>query len=74
MFIFSGVFYPIATLPPFAQTIVQVLPLSHAIAVIRPLVAGLPVESPILHISVLLTYALVGYVAGTFFIRRRMIQ
>jgi lipooligosaccharide transport system permease protein len=74
MFIFSGVFYPITTLPEFAQTIVQILPLSHAIALIRPLVAGFPVEAPMLHIAVLLVYAVVGYIAGTIFIRRRMIQ
>jgi lipooligosaccharide transport system permease protein len=74
MFIFSGVFYPIATLPDFAQTIVQILPLSHAIALIRPLVAGFPVEAPMLHITVLLAYAIVGYIAATIFIRRRMIQ
>jgi lipooligosaccharide transport system permease protein len=74
MFIFSGVFYPVTTLPAFAQTIVQILPLSHAIALIRPLVAGLPLESPMLHIAVLLTYAVIGYIAGTIFIRRRLIN
>ncbi|NIQ24956.1 MAG: ABC transporter permease, partial [Pseudomonas stutzeri] len=51
MFIFSGVFYPISTLPAFAQAIVQVLPLSHAIALIRPLVAGQGVDQPLLHIT-----------------------
>ena len=74
MFIFSGVFYPVTTLPAFAQTIVEILPLSHAIALVRPLVAGLPVEAPMLHITVLLIYAIVGYIAATIFIRRRMIQ
>lgn len=74
MFIFSGVFYPVATLPAAAQVIVQVLPLSHAIAVIRPLVAGQEVVDPLLHISVLAAYALVGYVAASIFIRRRLIR
>ena len=74
MFIFSGVFYPITTLPQFAQVIVQILPLSHAIALIRPLVAGQPVDQVALHIGVLLVYALVGYMAATIFIRRRMIK
>jgi lipooligosaccharide transport system permease protein len=74
MFIFSGVFYPISTLPAFAQALVNVLPLSHAIALVRPLVAGQPVSGFGLHVAVLLAYALVGYLAATVFIRRRMIQ
>jgi lipooligosaccharide transport system permease protein len=74
MFIFSGVFYPITTLPEFAQVIVQLLPLSHAIALIRPLVAGQPVEQVALHIGVLLFYAIAGYMAATVFIRRRLIK
>lgn len=74
MFIFSGVFYPVATLPAFAQAIVHVLPLSHAIALIRPLIAGQPLVDPWLHAGVLAAYAIVGYVAATIFIRRRLIR
>lgn len=74
MFIFSGVFYPVATLPAAAQVIVNILPLSHAIALIRPLVAGQEASDPLLHVGVLLAYAVVGYVAATIFIRRRLIR
>jgi lipooligosaccharide transport system permease protein len=74
MFIFSGVFYPVATLPPIAQAIVGILPLSHAIALIRPLVAGQAMTDPALHVGVLLAYAVVGYGAATIFIRRRLIR
>jgi lipooligosaccharide transport system permease protein len=74
MFIFSGVFYPVATLPEFAQLIVNVLPLSHAIALIRPLVAGQLPTNVLLHSGVLFTYAVVGYVAATILIRRRLIR
>jgi lipooligosaccharide transport system permease protein len=74
MFIFSGVFYPVATLPAAAQVIVNILPLSHAIALIRPLVAGTPLTDPLLHVGVLLAYGVVGYVAATVFIRRRLIR
>lgn len=73
MFIFSGVFYPVATLPAIAQVIVNILPLSHAIALIRPLVAGQALADPLLHVGVLLAYAMVGYLAATIFIRRRLI-
>ena len=57
MFIFSGVFYPVATLPAIAQVLVNILPLSHAIALIRPLVAGQTLTDPVLHVAVLLDFA-----------------
>lgn len=74
MFIFSGVFYPVATLPAAAQAIVNILPLSHAIALIRPLVAGQPLTEPAIHVAVLLAYAVVGYLTASIFIRRRLIR
>ena len=74
MFIFSGVFYPVSTLPQFAQTIVNILPLSHAIALVRPLVAGQAPEQVPLHVAVLVAYAVVGYLAASIFVRRRLIQ
>lgn len=73
MFIFSGVFYPVGTLPPVAQVLVNILPLSHAVALIRPMVAGVPLDKPGLHIGVLVGYAFFGYLAATVFFRRRLI-
>lgn len=40
MFVLSGVFYPVLSLPPVLQSVVQFLPLTHAVDLIRPLVAG----------------------------------
>jgi lipooligosaccharide transport system permease protein len=74
MFIFSGVFYPVDTLPEAARWIVNVLPLSHAVALVRPLVAGQALDAVALHLAVLATYAVLGYLAATVFIRRRLIQ
>ncbi len=74
MFIFSGVFYPVSTLPEFAQTLVQILPLSHAIALIRPLVAGQPLVDPGLHVLVLAAYAGFGYLAATVGLRKRLVR
>jgi lipooligosaccharide transport system permease protein len=73
MFIFSGVFYPIRTLPDFAQTIVQLLPLSHAVALVRPLVFGTEIVNPLLHLAVIAGYAVAGYLLATVFVRRRLI-
>ena len=73
MFIFCGVFYPVTTLPDIAQSLVQVLPLAHAIALVRPLLAGVPVQAPLLHLAVLLLYAAVGYYLAVLLVRRRLI-
>ncbi|WP_238529123.1 ABC transporter permease, partial [Acidithiobacillus thiooxidans] len=56
MFLFCGVFYPLHSLPAFAQDIAQVLPLTHAVALLRPLLTGqLPRQVPY-HLGVLLLY------------------
>lgn len=72
MFIFCGVFYPIETLPDFLEPLAKLLPLSHAIALTRPLMAGLPVESAFIHILALSGYALAGYYVAVIFIRKRL--
>ena len=73
MFMLSGVFYPVSTLPEFMQTIVQLLPLTHAVELTRPLVAGLPLQQPVLHVAVLLGYTLVGYYFAVVLTRKRLI-
>jgi lipooligosaccharide transport system permease protein len=73
MFILCGVFYPVDTLPAPLYAFAQLLPLTHAIALVRPLVAGLPLGQPLLHAGVLLLYALVGFYAAVIMARRRLI-
>ncbi len=73
MFILSGVFYPVETLPEAVQWLVQLLPLYHAVALVRPLVAGFTVEAPLLHIGVLLIYAILGYYLAVVLTRRRLL-
>ncbi len=73
MLLVSGVFYPISTLPPVLQTVVQILPLAHAVALVRPLVAGQPLDAPLLHLAVMSAYALVSYYLAVVLVRRRML-
>jgi lipooligosaccharide transport system permease protein len=73
MFILSGVFYPVTSLPPALQTAVQFLPLTHAVDLIRPLVAGLPVANVALHLAVLAAYAVAGYLVAVVLVRRRLL-
>ena len=74
MFILCGVFYPITSMPEAVQPAVQALPLTHAVALVRPLATGAPVEYPLVHLAVLAGFAAVGlfYVAVAL-VRRRFI-
>lgn len=74
MFIFCGVFYPTSSLPASVQSVVSYLPLTHAVALIRPLAAGLPVTDAPLHVVVLAAYAVVGFYLAVVLTRRRLIQ
>lgn len=74
MFIFCGVFYPVATLPDWLQNVVQIAPLTHAIGLIRPLAAGLAVENILVHLSVLAAYATVSMYLAIVLVRRRLID
>lgn len=42
MFILCGVYYSIESLPAALQSFVQALPLTHAVTLVRPLLADLP--------------------------------
>lgn len=73
MFILSGVFYPVTSLPVALQSVVQALPLAHAVDLIRPLVAGLPLTQVPLHLAVLLGYGMAGYLIAVRLTRRRLL-
>jgi lipooligosaccharide transport system permease protein len=72
LMLLSGVFYPITTLPALLQNIVQWLPLVHAVDLVRPLVAGLPVTHVVLHLAVLIAYGLVGFLIAVRLVRKRL--
>jgi lipooligosaccharide transport system permease protein len=73
MFILCGVFYPTTTLPAPMQAAVQFLPLTHAVAVIRPIVVGQPVTDLGLHLGVLVLFGLAATWIAVVLIRRRLI-
>ncbi len=74
MLLLSGVFFPLEQLPPGVQSATQVLPLAHAVALIRPLMLDRPVEQVGLHLAVLAAYAAVALVAALMLLRRRMLR
>jgi len=74
MFLFCGVFYPLDALPQFAQLLAQGLPLTHAVALVRPLLTELPLTQPFLHVAVLGIYAVVGYIIAAHLAARRLLR
>jgi len=73
MFILSGVFYPTTALPEMMQGVIGFLPLTHAIAIIRPLVIGQPISDFWLHFSYLCVFGAVGMYIAVAMVRRRLI-
>jgi lipooligosaccharide transport system permease protein len=72
MYILCGVFYPIESLPDAVHGVVQVLPLTHAVVLTRSLVAGAELTQPLLHVTVLLLYAVVSYAIAVVLVRKRL--
>ncbi|WP_407275548.1 ABC transporter permease [Halothiobacillus sp. DCM-1] len=72
MFMFSGVFFPIDQLPTGFQTLVQFLPLTHAVALIRPLMVGAPMTEIGLHLAVLIGFGFVSFYFALAMVRRRL--
>jgi len=74
MMILCGVFYPIGSLPDAAQYAVQALPLTHAVALVRPLATGGDVEHALVHLGVLAGYAAASFWVAVALVRRRFID
>jgi len=72
MYILSGVFYPIESLPASVQGAVQFLPLTHAVILTRGLVAGAELTQPLLHLGVLLLCAVVSHGIALVLVKRRL--
>jgi len=72
MMLLSGVFYPLSNMPSWLQAIANALPLTHAIALGRPLLLGRWPEAPLLNIAVLMAYGLAGFALALAMFRRRL--
>jgi lipooligosaccharide transport system permease protein len=73
MSLLCGVFFPIDQLPAAFQAIAAFLPLTHAVAIARPLLFGELPGQLALHVLVLLAYAAAGFYASTVLFRRRLL-
>ena len=74
MMLLSGVFYPLSNMPPWLQMFANVLPLTHAVQLGRPLLLGRWPEAPLLHLLVLVAYGVAGYLIALRLFRRRLLK
>jgi lipooligosaccharide transport system permease protein len=72
MMLLCGVFYPLANMPPWLQAFAGALPLTHAIALGRPLLLGRLPEAPLLNVAVLAAYGVAGFLIALRLFRRRL--
>ena len=74
MMLVCGVFFPVEQLPAWLQGVVQVLPLTHAVALSRPLMTGTAPPDVLLHVAALAAYACAGFYLALVLTRRRLLH
>jgi lipooligosaccharide transport system permease protein len=74
MVLLCGVFYPVSQLPELLQQISSVLPLTHAIELVRPLVSGRVPAQAAVHVAVLALYAGAAFYVALVLTRRRLLK
>ena len=74
MMLLSGVFFPADQLPQALQRIATLLPLTHAVAIVRPLMNDAMPAGLMTHLLVLSAYAAVGFYVALALTRRRLLK
>ncbi len=72
MLLICGVFFPISQMPAGVQSLAWALPLTHSVALARPLITGAAPENVLLHLSVLTAYGLVALGVAATLLKRRL--
>jgi lipooligosaccharide transport system permease protein len=74
MLLLSGVYFPVEQMPAWLAGIADVLPLKHAIDLARPLMLGRVPDDILLHVTVLVLYAVVAIYVAMVLTRRRLLK
>ncbi len=74
MMLFSGVFFPVDALPDAIKVLINILPLSHVVALVRPVLTGQDLINPLLHIMVLLGYVAICFSVAAYRIKKRLMS
>jgi len=70
----SGVYFPVAQMPPWLQAVASVLPLTAAVELVRPLILGTPLTEVLRPVLILAAYAVCGYWLALVLTRRRFFK
>jgi lipooligosaccharide transport system permease protein len=74
MFLFSGTFFSVESLPQPFEALAYVTPLWHGVDLSRQLTLGeVDLTSALLHVTYLVAFATAGIVAAHFTFRRRLV-
>ena len=73
MMLLCGVFFPADQLPQALQQVAAFLPLTHAVALVRPLMNDTVPSGLVMHLSVLLLYAMAAFLVALVLTRRRLL-
>jgi lipooligosaccharide transport system permease protein len=77
LFLFSGTFFPISSLPGFLQPIAWLSPLYHGVELARALALGTVTDAPlvvVVHLAVLAAIVVAGAWAATRTVERRLVR
>jgi lipooligosaccharide transport system permease protein len=74
MFLFSGTFFPLETLPSWAQTLALTLPLTHLVALVRSLALGKLRGGLLVNLIYLVLFTAVTFFSAIVLMRRRLIK
>ncbi|MCP5146053.1 MAG: ABC transporter permease [Gammaproteobacteria bacterium] len=74
MMLLCGVFFPVDALPSAIQPVIGWLPLTHAVALIRPLATGEWPAAPLQHVLALGVVGVAGYWSAVVLTRRRLLR
>jgi lipooligosaccharide transport system permease protein len=74
LFLFGGAFFPVEKLPALLQGVAWLTPLAHGVALTRGLTLGtLTISQGLVHVAVLLLFALAGTAAAALTLRQRLV-
>ncbi len=74
MVLLCGVFYPVDRMPHFLQITAELLPLSHAIDLVRPLILGFQPSNIPVHIAAMLAWGGISFWLAVSLTRRRLLH
>jgi lipooligosaccharide transport system permease protein len=74
MMFLSGIFFPLDTLPEMVRWIANILPLTQAVALVRPLFLDQWPSNVLLHVGILVVYGAGSWLIALHLTRKRFKQ